>query len=129
MNKTMIMMPLKNKYLEFKNLKNTIKHNFVCFGDIESKMIYNKLVKKEYWKHEHLMSGYYLHCENEKYSKPVQLFDNLEKFRDNLIEESDDVKNVNENILQFPIDMKNLIMLNHVNIVISNLVKIIIIEK
>ena len=52
------------------------------------------------------MSGYYLHCENGKYSKPVQLFDNLEKLRDNLIEELDYVKNVNENILQFPIDMK-----------------------
>ena len=77
MNKTMIMMPSKNKYLEFKNLKNTIKHNFVCFGDIESQMIYNGIYKKEYWKHEHLMSGYYLHCSDQKYSKPVQLFDNL----------------------------------------------------
>ena len=53
------------------------------------------------------MSGYYLHCVDEKYSKPVQLFDNSEKFRDNLIEELDYVKNVNENILQFPIEMKN----------------------
>ena len=53
------------------------------------------------------MSGYYLHCEIEKYSKPVQLFDNLEKFRDNLLEELDYVKNINENILQNPIDMKN----------------------
>ena len=35
-SKTMIMMPSRNKYLEFRNLKNTIKHNFVCFGDIES---------------------------------------------------------------------------------------------
>ena len=56
------------------------------------------------------MSGYYLHCEKEKYSKPVQLFDNLEKFRNNLIEELDYVKNINENILQYPIDMKNLII-------------------
>ena len=100
-------MPSRNKYLEFKNFKNTIKHNYVCFGDIESQMIYNNLVKKEYWKHEHLMSGYYLHCVDEKYSKPVQLFDNLEKFRDNLIDELDYIKNVNENILQYPIDMKN----------------------
>ena len=97
-------------------------------------MIYNKLVKKEYWKHEHLMSGYYLHCVNEKYSKPVQLFDNLEKFRDNLIDELDYIKNVNENILQFPIDMKilikkNLIKLINVNIMITNFMKIIIIEK
>ena len=105
-SKTMIMMLSRNKYLEFKNLKNTIKHNFVCFGDIESQMIYNGICKKEYWKHEHLMSGYYLHCIDEKYSKPVQLFDSLEKFRDNLIDELDYIKNINENILQYPIDMK-----------------------
>ena len=53
------------------------------------------------------MSGYYLHCIDEKYSKPVQLFDNLEKFRDNLIDELDYIKDVNENILQYSIDMKN----------------------
>ena len=106
-NKTMIMMPSKNKCLEFKNLKNTIKHNFVCFGDIESQMIYSNIVKKEYWKHEHLMSGNYLHCIDERYSNPVQLFDNLEKFRDKLIDELDYIKNANENILQYPIDMKN----------------------
>ena len=35
------------------------------------------------------------------------MFDNLENFRDNLIEELDYIKNVNENILQYPIDMKN----------------------
>ena len=32
---------------------------------------------------KHLMSGYYLHCLDEKYSKKVQLFDNLDDFRDN----------------------------------------------
>ena len=101
------MMPSK-----FKNFKNTIKHNFVCFGDIESQLIYSKIFKKkdigkEFWQHEHLMSGYYLHCENEKYSKPVQSFDDLEEFRNNLIDELDYVKSINENILQYPIDMKN----------------------
>ena len=53
------------------------------------------------------MSGYYLHCIDEKYSKSVQLFDSLEKFRDNLIDELDYIRNINENILQYPIDMVN----------------------
>ena len=53
------------------------------------------------------MSGYYLHCINEKYSKKVKLFDKLEDFRDNLIDELDYIKNINEKFLNFDIDMKN----------------------
>ena len=53
------------------------------------------------------MSGYYLHCIDEKYSKKVKLFDKLEYFRDNLIDELDYIKNINENVLNFDIDMKN----------------------
>ena len=84
--------------------------------------------------HNHLMSRYYLHCINEKYSKKVKLFDKLEDFRDNLIQELDYIKNINENKLNFDIDMKNLIKKNliklkNVYIVIKNLMKIIIIEK
>ena len=30
----MILLPSKNKYLEFKNLKNTIQHNFIAFADV-----------------------------------------------------------------------------------------------
>ena len=84
---TMILLPSKNKYLEFKNIRNTIQHPFICFSDIESYMLYkNKKVSI----HEHLMSGYYyLYYLDEKYSKKVQLFDRLEDFRDNLIKELD----------------------------------------
>ena len=48
--------------------------------DHQNKNIYN---------HKHLLSGYYLHCLDEKYSKKVKLFDKLEDFRDNLINELD----------------------------------------
>ena len=51
------------------------------------------------------MSGYYLHCLDEKYSKKVQLFDKLEYFRDNLINELDYIENINENVLNYEIDM------------------------
>ena len=103
-NKTQILMPSINKYLKFKNLQNTIQHNFICYADIESHMIHNE---KNIYDHEHLMSGYYLHCIDPKYSKKVQLFDKLEDFRDNLIDELDYIKNINENKLNFDIDMKN----------------------
>ena len=101
--KTQILLPSTNKYLKFKNLQNTIQHNFIVFADIESQMIFNDNV----YNHEHLMSGYYLHRINKKYSKKVQLFDKLEDFRDNLINELDYIKNINENKLNFDIDMKN----------------------
>ena len=103
-NKTQILMSSQNKYLQFKNLKNTIQHNFICYADIESYMIHNE---KNIYDHEHLMSGYYLHCIDEKYSKKVQLFNKLEDFRDNLIDELDYIENINENKLNFDIDMKN----------------------
>ena len=98
----MILLPSRNKYLQFKNLRNTIQHPFICLADIESYMIYkNEKVSN----HEHLMSGYYLHCLDEKYSKKVQLFDKLEDFRDNLIKELDYIENINENVFNYEIDM------------------------
>ena len=101
-NKPMILLPTKNKYLQFKNIKNTIQHNFIAFADIESYMLYQD---KNINKHNHLMSGYYLHCLDEKYSKKVQLFDKLEDFRDSLINELDHIENINENVLNYEIDM------------------------
>ena len=103
-NKAQILLPSNNKYLQFKNLQNTIQHNFICFADIESYMIHQD---KNIYDHKHLMSGYYLHCIDKRYSKKVKLFDKLEDFRDNLINELDYIKNINKNKLNFDIDMKN----------------------
>ena len=103
-NKAQILMPSTNKYLQFKNLKNKIQHNFIVYADIESYMIHQD---KNIYEHNHLMSGYYLHCIDQRYSKKVKLFDKLEDFRDNLIDELDYIKNVIENVLNFDIDMKN----------------------
>ena len=66
-----------------------------------------KYQEKNIYKNKHLMSGYYLHCIDEKYSKKVQLFDKLEDFRDNLINELDYIENINENVLNYDIDMKS----------------------
>ena len=101
-NKPMMLLLSENKYLEFKNIRNTIQHNFIAFCDIESYMIYKN--EKKY-NHEHLMIGYYLDCLDEKYSKKVQLFDKLEDFRDNLIRELDYIEHINENVFNYEIDM------------------------
>ena len=42
-NQTMLLLPSKNKYLNFKNLQNTIQHNFIAFADIESYMLYKNI--------------------------------------------------------------------------------------
>ena len=102
----MILLPSKNKYLEFKNIRNTIQHNFIAFADIESYMLYKNI---KIHNHKHLISGYYLDCINEKYSKKVQYFDRLEDFRDNLIKELDYIENINENVLNYEIDMSTFI--------------------
>ena len=90
-NKTQLLLPSQNKYFQFKNLQNTIQHNFIAYADIESYMIHQD---KNIYDHKHLMSGYYLNCIDHRYSKKVKLFDNLEDFRDNLINELDYIKNI-----------------------------------
>ena len=101
-NKPMILLPSKNKHLEFKNIRNTIQHNFLIYADIES---YMDPQNKNIYNHKHLMSGYYLDCLDEKYSKKVKLFDKLEDFRDSLIKELDYIENINEYVLNYEIDM------------------------
>ena len=39
----MILLSSKNKYLQFKNIRNTIQHNFIAFAEIESYMIYKNI--------------------------------------------------------------------------------------
>ena len=94
-------MPSTKKYLKFYIWQNTIKHNFICYADIESLMEYND----NKYDQKHLMPGYYLDCADKKYSKKVQLFHKLEDFRDNLISELDYVEKINKTVLNCKIDM------------------------
>ena len=100
--KTLVLMPSKNKYIQFKNIQNTLQLPFVCFADIESYMI---VKDKKIEEHNHLKSGYLLDCIDPKYSKKCQVFDKLENFRDNLINELDYIENINREVFDYPIDM------------------------
>ena len=93
-SKPMILMPSKNKYISFKNIQNTIQSPFVAYCDIESELLYKK--ENNSYKHKYLLGGYKLDCVDQQYSKPIQLFDTLEKFRDNLINELDYIADINE---------------------------------
>ena len=55
--------------------------------------------------HNHLKSGYLLNCLDPKYSKKCQVFNQLEDFRDNLINELDYIEEINEKVFDYPIDM------------------------
>ena len=100
--KTLVLLPSKNKYIQFKNIQNTLQLPFIIYADIESYMI-KKDEKTE--NHNHLKSGYLLNCLDQKYSKKCQVFDKLEDFRDNLIKELDYIENINEKVFNHPIDM------------------------
>ena len=99
--KPLILMPSKNKYIKFKNIQNTIQLPFVAYRDIESEL----LKQNNLYTHEHLMSGYKLDCVDKQYSKPVQIFNTLEKFRDGLINELDYIEEINNEKLNHEIDM------------------------
>ena len=101
----MILMPSTKKYLKFYNCQNTIRHNFIWLADIESHMEYND----NKYDHKHLMSRHYLDCVDKKYSKKVQLFDKLENFRDNLINELDYIEKINKTVLNYKIDLSTFV--------------------
>ena len=75
----------------------------MAYCDIESELVHNK--ENNSYKHKYLLGGCKLDCVDQQYSKPIQLFDTLEKFRDNLINEIDYIADINEKKLQHEIDM------------------------
>ena len=100
--KTLVLLPSKNKYTQFKNIQNTLQLPFIVYADIESYMIKKN---EKTLTHNYLKGGYLLNCLDQKYSKKCQVFDKLENFRDNLINELDYIENINEKVFDYPIDM------------------------
>ena len=91
--KTLILMPSKNKYIQFKNIQNTLQLPFVCFADIESYMI----VKDEKTEDSQSFKKWiFIKLFRFKiFNKKCKVFDELEDFRDNLINELDYIENIN----------------------------------
>ena len=90
---------LKNMY--FENLNNCIKRNWIIHGDFECIIDHNT---KE---HKFISGGYLLECKNEKYSKDIQTFYNLEEYTKSLYDELKYIEDIEENHLQNPIDYSN----------------------
>ena len=89
------------KYMQFENLKNCILKNWIMHSDFEC--IINPNTKE----HKFISGGYLLECKNQKYSKNIQTFYNLEEYTRSLYGELKYIEEIEENYLQNPIDYSN----------------------
>ena len=95
------LLPSFKKYMYFENLKNCIKRNWIIHSDFEC--IINPITKE----HEFISGGYLLECKNDKYSKNVQTFYNLEEYTKSLYNELKYIQETEEKFLNNPIDYNN----------------------
>ena len=85
----------------FENLKNCIKSNWIIQSDFEC--IIDPITKE----HEFISGGFYVDCKNEKYSKDIQTFYNLEEYTKALYNQLKYIEEAEEKYLKNPIDYSN----------------------
>ena len=95
------LLPFFKKYMQFENLKNCIKRNWIIHSDFECAIHPNT---KE---HKFISGGYLLECKNEKYSKDIETFYNLEEYTKSLYNELKYIEEIEEKYLQNPIYYSN----------------------
>ena len=95
------LLPSFKKYMYFENLKNCIKRNWVIHSDFEC--VIDPLTKE----HEFVSGAYLLECKNEKYSKNIKTFYNLEEYTKSLYDELKYIEETEEKYLNNPIDYTN----------------------
>ena len=95
------LMPAYKKYMQFENLKNCIKTNWVIHSDFEC--VIDPITKE----HKFISGGYLLECKNEKYNKNIQTFFNLEEYTKNFYNELKYIEEIEEKYLNNPIDYTN----------------------
>ena len=84
--------------MQFENLENCIKRNWITHSDFEC------IIDPNTKEHQFISGGFLLECKNEKYSKNVQTFYKLEEFTKSLYNELKYIEEIEENHLQNPID-------------------------
>ena len=95
------LLPSFKKYMQFENLKNCILKNWIIHSDFEC------IIDPNTKEHQFISGGYLLECKNEKYSKNIQNFYNLEEYTKSLFNELKYIEEIEENHLQNPIDYSN----------------------
>ena len=82
----------------FENLKNCIKANWLIHSDFEC--VIDPITKE----HTFISGGFYIECKNNKYTKDVQTFFNLQEYAEALYNELKYIEEVEE---KNPIDYSN----------------------
>ena len=95
------LLPSFKKYMYFENLKNCLLKNWIIHSNFEC--IINSNTKE----HKFISGGYSLECKNQKYSKNIQTFYNLEEYTKSLYNELKYIEEIEENYLQNPIYYSN----------------------
>ena len=95
------LMPSYKKCMQFENLKNCIKTNWIIHSDFEC--VIDPITKE----HTFISGGYYLDCKNDQYTKNIQTFFNLEEYTKNLYNELKYIQEIEEEYLNNPIDYTN----------------------
>ena len=95
------LLPSFKKYTQFENSKNCILHNWIIHSDFEC------VIDPNTKEHKFISGGYLLECKNEKYSKNIQTFYNVEEFTKSLYNELKYIEDIEENHSQNPIDYSN----------------------
>ena len=65
------------KYIKFNKLQNCMLNNFTIYSDFECIVDKNN-------EHKFISGGYLVKCRNDKFTKPVQIFDNLDNYCESL---------------------------------------------
>ena len=94
-------MPSFKKYMQFENLKNCIKTNWMIHSDFEC--IIDPITKE----HRFISGGYLLEYKNQKYSKNIKTFFSLEEYTRDLYNQLKYIEEVEEEYLNNPIDYTN----------------------
>ena len=95
------LMPSYKKYMQFENLKNCIKTNWVIHSDFEC--IIDPITKE----HTFISGAYYLECKNNKYIKDIQTFFNLEEYTKSLYNQLKYIEEIEKEYLNNPINYTN----------------------
>ena len=97
--KTQRLKPSNEKYIKFNKLQNCMLNNFVIYSDFECIIDKNN-------EHKFISGGYLVKYRNDKFTKPVQVFNNLDDYCENLKNELKYIEKINDKHLNYKIDRK-----------------------
>ena len=93
------LLPSNEKYIKFNKLQNRILNNFTIYSDFEC------IIDKSN-EHKFIFGGYLVKCRNDKFTKTVQMFDNLDDYSENLKNELKYIEKINDKHLEYVIFLK-----------------------